>query len=59
MIDAFEVFDDWQLARIHLNSPIFIIVVEKAAFAAIDASDDEFDKYEELEDDFMLLANEG
>jgi len=32
---------------------------EKAAFKAIDASDDEFDRYEELEDDFMLLANEG
>lgn len=27
--------------------------------AALDASDDEFDKYEELEDDFLMIANEG
>lgn len=33
--------------------------IEKAAMAALDASDDEFDKYEELEDDFLMIANEG
>lgn len=32
---------------------------EKEAMAALDASDDEFDKYEELEDDFLMIANEG
>ena len=36
---------------------VFIfILVEKAAFAALDASDGE---YEELEDDFLMIANEG
>ena len=34
----------------------FLTIVEKAAFAALDASEGE---YEELEDDFMMLANEG
>ena len=33
--------------------------VEKAAFAAIEASDEEFDRYEELEDDFLMIANDG
>lgn len=33
------------------------MIVEKAAFAALEADDD--GAYEELEDDFMLLANEG
>lgn len=32
---------------------------EKAAFAALEASDEEFEKYEELEDDFLFIANEG
>ena len=36
-----------------------LCIVEKAAFAALDASDDEFEKYEELEDDFLFIANEG
>ena len=36
---------------------VFIfILVEKAAFAALEASDGE---YEELEDDFLMIANEG
>lgn len=36
-----------------------LCIVEKAAFAALEASDDEFEKYEELEDDFLFIANEG
>ena len=36
-----------------------LMLVEKAAFAAIEASDEEFDRYEELEDDFLMIANEG
>ena len=32
------------------------MIVERAAFAALDASEGD---YEELEDDFMLIANEG
>ena len=40
------------------NRFVFMLV-EKAAFAAIEASDEEFDRYEELEDDFLMIANEG
>ena len=38
-----------------VNCSCFIIV-EKAAFAALEDSEGE---YEELEDDFMMIANEG
>ena len=35
---------------------MFSLIVEKAAYAALEASEGE---YEELEDDFLMIANEG
>ena len=42
--------------ELSFNNGSLCITVEKAAMAALDDSDDE---YEELEDDFLMIANEG